>query len=689
MPAAIPLRTTSPMHNFFQKNSKKLLAIMGIFLMVSFVATARTPNAGQRTAVTVGSFGSTKIFNSDIDTARQDLRTLLQTLVVQPNGTGDWQPMLSASQPIMAAMLQEPKLFVLLQKEADQMGVVVGDQPIDEQLSRLFHINIAVQVPDGPVRPLHALAETGQEDLAQAVQTAGRRFFSVLLASNQAADMMKISAPLRDYYMAQDHQQLQVRTVVFDGHKQLSHVPKPTTQQLQAQFDRFADIPSTGSSSAINPFGVGYQIPEQFKLETISIPHAALVTTVKKSKSDYDWDVAAHYYYDKHQGDYPATQPTPSTLPSMIAAPATAPTPTTKPFEAVQTDVMAAVMKPQIDALLDKAQHEIAATLAADAATFHNPTTYTNHAAAVPDSATPASLTQASATPASATQPSATRATASSMPTSSTASSLGMPFESAEYLPALAAKIQLDTSVLPIVEQLNRPLSIEDASALPGIGSSHSADAMLGFREALGDPMLLPFQPSVPLTDDAGNIYFFRIIQRIAAHRPASMDDVAAMVLADWQLGEAFDLARTQAEKLATAAKSAGLVAAAHAADLDIDYPSAFALGGRAGREPIKGVPFSGDALELFRQRCQTLLTAVADHQPPIATIEVPLDAKILVVDLSSITPEWPAGQRQLAESEVSLQLRNEFSRPLQTEWFTLSDVEQRLGYKDVDKSKS
>ena len=682
------------MHNFFRKNSKKLLAVMGIFLMVSFAATARTPSAGQRTAVAIGSFGSTKIFNSDVDTARQDLRILLQSLVVQPNGTGDWQPMLSATQPIIAAMLQDPKLFVLLQKEAEQMGIVVGDEPIDEQMSRLFRVNIAVQVPDGPVRPLHALAETGQEDLAQAVQAAGRRFFSVLLASNQAVDMMKISAPLREYYLAQDHQQLQVRTVVFAARNELSHVPKPTTQQLQEQFNRFADVPSTGSSSSVSPFGVGYQIPEQYKLETLSIPHATVVAAVKKSKSDYDWDVAAHYYYDKHLADFPATQPTASSLPSMVAAPTTAVASTnastTKPFEVVQADVMAAVMKPQIDALADKAQHEIAATLAADATTYHAPPdptiTEQTHAGTAPtNSPTYVRTERPRAIPDSSTQISSTH----DATTQSTATSLNTGFDTLEYFPALAAKIQQDTGILPVVEQLNKPISIDEAAALPGIGSSHSADGMLAFREALSDPMLTPFQPSVSLTDDAGSIYFFRVRQRIAAHRPASMDAIASTVLADWQLSQAFDLARAAADKLSTAARTDGLIAAAHAANLEIDYPPAFALSGRAGREPIKGVPLSGDALEHFRQRCQSLLTAAAQHQPPVTTIESPLDAKILVAELSGVVPDWHAGQRQQIESEVSLELRNEFSRPLQSEWFTLADVEKRLGYKDLDKNKS
>ena len=308
------------MHNFFRKNSKKLLAIVGVFLMISFIATSRMPTPGQRTAVPIGFIGKQAVLNTEVDTARDQLRTLLQTLVVQPQGSTDWQPMLSATQPIIAALIEDPKLFVLLQREADQMGVTVSNAPVDEQLAKFFRANVAVRAPDDRVVPLHSLSEGEDSEFAQRVQIAGERFIAILMAWNRAAEVTKISAPLRDYYLAQEHQNLQVRIVTFDAHKQLAKVGTPTPLQLQEQFNRFADVTATGFSTPVNPFGFGYQIPEQFKLETIAVTRAAITAAVKKSKTQYDWDVAAHYYYDKHLSDYPTTQAAATTLPSVVAA---------------------------------------------------------------------------------------------------------------------------------------------------------------------------------------------------------------------------------------------------------------------------------------------------------------------------------------------------------------------------------
>ena len=327
---------------------------------------------------------------------------------------------------------------------------------------------------------------------------------------------------------------------------------------------------------------------------------------------------------------------------------------------------MAAVMKPQIDELADKVQHELMSILSGD---------FAKYKAGLP--ATPPT-TDPTATP--ATMP------ASTVASSPVKSSLGMPFDSDQYLPALAVKVQQDTGVLPVVEQINKPIARDDASHLPGIGAAQSSDGMLSMTAALDDPTMMPFQPSVPLSDESGTTYFFRIRQRIAAHRPASLADVASTVEANWRLSKAFDDCRTQADKLLAAAKDSSLTAAAHAANLDIDYPSPFALSGPTATGPIKGLPLTGDSVDVFRQGCQSLLSDAAEHKPAVTSVESPLDGKILVAELSGVSPEWPPSQRGMAEAEVAAELRYKLARPLQTSWFKLADVTQRIGYKDVEK---
>ena len=323
------------MHQFFRRNSKKLLALVGVFLMVSFVATARMPNAGDRAAVLVGMIGDQKLLSTEVDAAKSDYRLLAETLVYQDR-KGEWQPLFHPGFQL-ETLGEEPKLFALLQREAQQMGIVVGDQAVDQQLSRYIGVQIAFRSMTGTVVPLSDLAATDDADRIQQIQSASQHLLLVLMGLYRAIDVNKISQPLRDLTLAEEHQQIQVKTVVFDAHKQLTRIPAPTTQQLDQQFAEFADTPASGAVSKNNPFGFGYQEKERFTLDVISVKRSAVAAVVKKTKSDYDWDVAAHYYYDKHLGDYPATQP--ATLPSdsLVAAPATHPAATTRPFRCGQS----------------------------------------------------------------------------------------------------------------------------------------------------------------------------------------------------------------------------------------------------------------------------------------------------------------------------------------------------------------
>jgi hypothetical protein len=162
---------------------------------------------------------------------------------------------------------------------------------------------------------------------------------------------------------------------------------------------------------------------------------------------------------------------------------------------------------------------------------------------------------------------------------------------------------------------------------------------------------------------------------------------VADTVRADWIKDQAYQSALKQATQLRDAAANVGLApAAAATGQLVVSTPPFSA--GLAKADPIASVPLTGDDVMNFKEKCQTILGSAAKHEPPVAVVEAPNESKVLVVELDSVQPDWPKGQRYVAEAGVTRELMSELGRPLASEWFKLPSVEARLGYTD-EKNKN
>ena len=629
------------MNKFIRRNNKKLLAIAGVFLMITFVANTRYGGpGGNRGNEVIGTIGKDKVIESELEDSRQQWRLLKQALMVQDPKTGEYLPFLAYRFPPAQAIDQDPKLYLLLQEEAGRLGTGVTDQGI---LDFLAQERIDIQLPSGAITHFDQI-QSVDPDYAIEVRQAIAGFLSIVQASNRAQDLCKISCPIENYFLAENDQKISVRLVGFDANKLNSKIPAPTTQELEQHFKDFADLEPSGTGSEKNPLGFGYKIPDEVRLQTISVSRRDLKDAVSKSKSDYDWDVLARGYYLKHKADYPSTQPT-----------ATQPSPTAKNFEQVRADVLEQVINPLVDDLSDRVQKSILATLSADWAAYH---------AAHPD-----------------TQPATNSA--------SSDSSLGFAYNSYDYMKALAAKVQTEFNVLPETAAYNQPLSSSDLSKLSGIGHAHTAGGALSLEETATDPTLAVFQPSATLQDDASTFYLFRVTERIPAHPPASMAEVADAVKTDWVKSQAYETALKQATALRDAAVKTGLTTAAANARLIVDTTPPFSASLVKATEPVAGVPLAGEDVAIFKQKCESILESAAKQEPPVAMVEAPNESKVLVIELAEVQPDWPDGQRYVAEAAVSQELMSEFARPLTQQWFTLPAVEARLGYVDAQKDKS
>ena len=105
------------------------------------------------------------------------------------------------------------------------------------------------------------------------VHRAIENLLLVETAFQRAASTVKVSDPAIRHELALRGQNITVNMVEFNAAAHAEKVAAPTTQQAQAQFEKFAKVDPKAQSND-NPFGFGYRYPNRVKLQYISIPRA-------------------------------------------------------------------------------------------------------------------------------------------------------------------------------------------------------------------------------------------------------------------------------------------------------------------------------------------------------------------------------------------------------------------------------
>src|SRR5690348_1981324 len=207
------------MTKFFRDNSKKLLAIFGVVLMIAFVLPVgmkQFSGANRYLVGHIGGGGGAKVYNTDISHAKAQWDILGHFIVLSPQITGGrvisiLQAMdMSGSQEIrtLAAQVQaHPETYFLLQEEANGMGIRVTPQQA-EQFVRAQNLN--VQLSNGAIVDLdHITGFPTRGEIIDAVAALLR----VEAALGRVSDVVKISEPLTRNQLAAQMQQMKVRYV--------------------------------------------------------------------------------------------------------------------------------------------------------------------------------------------------------------------------------------------------------------------------------------------------------------------------------------------------------------------------------------------------------------------------------------------------------------------------------------------
>jgi hypothetical protein len=639
------------MYKFMQRNRRKMLAVFAVGLMIVFVLpqVAFDRTRGTEREV-IGSVAGTDIHAGEIRNAHEQWRELMQHDFPGQNDVTGHVALLAED------IERNPALFVLLQKEAEQLGLHVSNESVDDFLTYLQRRNgtFGMRMPD-PV----------------ALKPALRSVMLVRALMSRVAGSLKPSGPLVLRELADQNQRVKLRLVHYSAEDFKQGVPRPSDDELRKHFDQFKNA-DPGVATPANPFGFGYRVPAKVRLQYLTVPHDEVARVVRESRSKFDWRVAAIRYHRENPSRYAATQPAetqPTTQPATTRAAANS-GPTTRPFAEVEEQVIQDIMKKPIDDKLKEISSGLHARLVAD---FE---AYQKKSASAPGD-----------------------------------------FGTRQYLERIAADVEKRYGVKLGISEINDPKTQEALAEIKGIGQSFVDERSFAqYVIRWAEPLLPPGQtgptevlsldePSPRFGDVAGNVYIFQLKDAQAAHAPADISAVKDKVESDLKTKLGFETAAATARKLLDAAGTAPtsgptsgpatapsavasrLEPAAKSAGKDVFVTPDFfdRIGETADRKPAVLIPqvelpeaardqLVGDA---FKQ----LMLATPDNPHPLSLIELPTAARVVVHELADVERAWTQEQQPLAEMQAARQMTGRNAMRVLRKYFTYDAVKARVDY--------
>jgi len=656
------------MFKSIKKHQKKLLAVFGVGLMITFVVQTGSSyyGGGGSSNPVVGTVNGEKIYAQEQIDSRRMWDRLKRTGIANLPGVPQGQvasALVLLGDEAAGLINREPDTFLLLQKEAKRMGLAASNDGVEELMHNQRTLN-----------------ETATVDEVNDLRESFAALLLVKAGYERALSVIKTPDPQKQYDLAMLGQTMKVNYITYDANEFKPSIPPPTPEQLKQQFDKYANE-LADQPSASNPFGFGYKYPNRVMVEFLTIRRPDLRDAVKKSKDDAAWEVDARKQYYRNAADYPTSRPSKTdNLPVGIAAPASQPTsqPTTKPlaFADYRQQIIDQLLDDAEAKVLEDARKKIATTMQTDWAAYKaavNPTT-----------------------------------APTSQPAAGPVTSVGVAYGSPEYLAKLALSIQQEFKFLPQVNRFAKDwLTEKDLAGLPGVGiaSLESEDPQgqpLTFPEyaiylldAFGHqpsprdpaPTLSVLSPSPALTDFSRNVHFFRVIAADPAHAAKEMTPFSAQLETDYKLAAATDKAKLEADKVLAIAKTSGLDAAAVSAGRKVQS---------LDRVTARGVAPTND-LTLKPESERELIKAAFDllkhgddikSGKAVAEVQLSRDGKVLLIGPTEIAPVWQAATTYQVESRLVREMSSQLEQQFRVNWFDAKEVERRTQYQPESKKE-
>jgi hypothetical protein len=577
---------------------------------------------------------------------------------------------------------ENPEMFALLAKEAESMGVGPSGDVIGTVLER------------------RGISEAADPDDYAAYRQSLRTLLSIDNAADVAASVVKVSQPQLLHRLASQRQEMSVSLVEFSAKDFQDKLPAPTDEQVKAQFDKYKNVEPdpTPSGTGSNPLGFGYKFPNRVKYDAVLMRKE----DVRKGVPPVDPRDVAEYYL-RNKGQFTSTtQPSTQESFSLSNGPTTRQQTLTEARERIERTLTDQRAEELTNAVRDAVRN----TMRADYEAYRAATGGGNGGATKP----------------------------------APASSLGVAYNSFDYLKKLRDKIQAEHKVTLTIEQQDAwqtPAQLDDSKL--GKDGYTTAETGITFPRFMSS-RVAPFLPeeqrkelaarggenkpvavweATPIFHDPGDdLLIARATAADPAHTPASLDEVKEKVTADVKLAAAYDAAKKAAQATLDAVRTGQWLANVAAEEKHKVVTTG--LFGAAGNGmpplPVTGYDVKGPALTTFVNGAFKLLAQAprgggtatrppstqASTQPatrpaaasqpvafkdhPVGLIELPADGKVLVAEVDQLKPIWTKDREAFFEARTALEARFEAEQALRQAWLQFDAVTTRLGYTPTER---
>jgi hypothetical protein len=317
--------------------------------------------------------------------------------------------------------------------------------------------------------------------------------------------------------------------------------PEPSDDQVKKQFELYKDIVPTPIPAVVkedmmqqptpmpptvngHTYPFGYKYPDRVKVEFLHFDKAQLADLMKPTSEDYD---AAFNYYSQHPEQF-------KNAPDEVAPPTSQPAtkPATKTWDEVKKDLVQKQFDQRVERLLKKAADR-AATLASDS--WKDVEVKAGYRV-VPETAKWPDYNRIEADIAG------NKEFLGLKPGHTTTDWLGE--QQLENLPHIGkAYLQTPNHVFGLAEL-----------------ATHVKDLKGEVKDDFSRFFLQVGPEGPTLTDDAGDIYLYRVIAADKAHTPASVDEVRPQVVEDLKKIASYEKAQAEARELAQKATAGDLL---------------------------------------------------------------------------------------------------------------------------------
>ncbi len=275
------------MKNLMKNYGKGILAVLGAFLMLTFTLPTFMKNMQDPGTGEVGRLNGKKVTFAEVTQAMREL-SLLRSFQVVPQA--------------LSLVREENETdrgthWFLLVREASQSGIVAADAEIRDAVA-------ATNLPADELASRLNDAGLSQQDLRGCVAHAIMVWKEAILAAVGA----QTPAPEIEYLANEELSTVRMKYVQIDGTDGWSKQPQPTEEQIKKQFDLYKDIVATQpGTDALPPlidshtYPFGYKYPDRIKVEYLKFDHASVASRFQPTREDFQ---EAYKYYAAHPSEF-------------------------------------------------------------------------------------------------------------------------------------------------------------------------------------------------------------------------------------------------------------------------------------------------------------------------------------------------------------------------------------------------